>query len=86
MEPIAAILAPDVEWSAIAGSPTRTVRDRDNVAARWRRLIDSALGARCSQRLIVSDLVDRIESAQRFVGRAPDMSDIGTLPAMTLAR
>lgn len=124
VEPIVAILAPDVEWSeSIAGRPTRALRGRDEVEAllrarcrgaapiplrglavgrssitaefddpwwderaRWRRRLDSALGARYTQTLTVSGLVERIESAQRFVTRTPAASDHGALHATMLSR
>jgi len=124
VEPIAALLAPDVEWSeSIAGRPTRALRGRDEVEAllrarcrsaapiplrglavtrssitaefddpwwderpRWRRRLDSALGATYTQTLTAGELVERIESAQRFVTRTPAASDDGALLAMMLSR
>jgi hypothetical protein len=125
VEPIAAILAPDVEWNeSIAGRPIGSLRGRDAVTdrlrarcrassspihlrglsvtrssitaefddawwderARWRRRIDSALGARCKQTLFVGRLVDRIESTQRFVAHTPESSDDRALLAMMISR
>src|SRR5690348_5337776 len=124
VDPIPAVLAPDVEWSeSIAGRPTGTLRGREEVAsrlrercisaapislrglsvtrssitaefddawwderARWRRRIDSALGAKRMQTLAVSDLIERIESTQRFVARTPDTSDDRAVLAMLLSR
>jgi hypothetical protein len=122
--PIAAILAPDVEWTeSIAGRPTRSLRGRDVVAAqlrarcevsspihlrglsvtrtsivaefddawwderaRWRRRIDSVLGAKSTQTLVVGELIDRIENRQRFLTHAPDTSDDRALVAMMVSR